>query len=109
MHFARMQNSWTQTLAEFLRKTPGAGAVRLDPASRRVQVATLGEVDTAELREQLEATLAAIGDELDAAAKDDRAADAASGVPEGFRLTRQVKLGINAELPYYVAVSRAAA
>lgn len=80
-----MQSSWTDTLAEFLRAQPGVGAVRLDPQERRVSVATLGQVDSAALRERLEATLAEIDAEI--------AANGGSidGVvaPAGFTLTRE--------------------
>jgi Cd2+/Zn2+-exporting ATPase len=83
-----MQNSWTEALAEFLRNEPGVGAVRLDAAARRVQVATLGQVDTAALRERLDATLAAIAAGLEADAADGGLDGGGLAVPEGFKLTR---------------------
>jgi Cd2+/Zn2+-exporting ATPase len=61
-----MQPSWTQTLAEFLKREPGLEAVRLDPAARKVSVATMGDVDVEALRERLAATLAAIEAQLGA-------------------------------------------
>lgn len=80
-----MEKAWTETLAEFLRTEPGVEAVRLDPAKRRVQLATLGEVDASVLRERLEATLAVIDDEL----KPGLAAAAEASVPAGFHLTER--------------------
>ena len=80
-----MQMSWTETLAEFLRNEPGVGAVRLDAAARRVQVATLGVVDAEALRERLEATLAAIAPELEGGT----GIGTDAGVPPGFKLTRE--------------------
>jgi Cd2+/Zn2+-exporting ATPase len=52
--------NWTETLAEFLRSSPGVEAVRLDPVARKFAIATLGRVDAAELRARLEETLSAI-------------------------------------------------
>lgn len=80
-----MRHSWTDTLAEFLRGEPGVEAVRIDPAARRVEVATLGEVDAAALQARLEATLAAIDDEL----RPGLAAAAEADVPAGYRLTER--------------------
>ncbi|CAM2795013.1 heavy metal translocating P-type ATPase [Rariglobus hedericola] len=73
-----MQPSWTDTLAEFLKKEPGVEAVRLDPVSRTVSVATLGEVDLKQLEKRLDETLMAIESQLGAKAK----------APAGFTLTR---------------------
>ena len=75
-----MITTWTETLAEFLRNEPGVGAVRLDAATRRVQVATLGKVDVEALKLRLADTLAAI--ESDLVAKD-------VTTPLGFTLTRE--------------------
>ncbi|NDC74579.1 cation-translocating P-type ATPase [bacterium] len=74
-----MNANWTETLAEFLRNEPGVGAVRLDAGARRVQLATLGQVDVERLRVRLDATLATIAAELES--------DAAA--PTGFTLTRE--------------------
>jgi Cd2+/Zn2+-exporting ATPase len=52
--------NWTETLAEFLRSSPGVEAVRLDPVARKFAIATLGPVDAAELRARLEEALGAI-------------------------------------------------
>ena len=60
-----MHSSWTETLAEFLKNEPGVEAVRLDPASRKVSIATLGKVDLAKLEKRLTETLAAIDKHLD--------------------------------------------
>ena len=45
--------AWTETLIAFLRSETGLEAVRVDPAERRVSVATLGEVDEQVLRRRL--------------------------------------------------------
>ncbi|MEI6860819.1 MAG: cation-translocating P-type ATPase [Verrucomicrobiota bacterium] len=73
-----MTPSWTETLAEFLRAAPGVEAVRLDPAARKVSVATLGPVDEAALRERLAEVLAAVESRLDGEA----------AAPAGFTLRR---------------------
>jgi Cd2+/Zn2+-exporting ATPase len=73
-----MSSSWAETLAEFLRAEPGVEAVRLDPAARRVSVATLGVVDEAALRARLAEVLAGVEARLDAEA----------AAPAGFTLRR---------------------
>jgi len=75
--------SWAETLADFLRQEPGVEAVRLDPAARKVHVATLGRVDGEALRIRLAETLAAIEGDLAAAPA------AGEAAPEGFTLTRE--------------------
>jgi len=55
-----MHTTWTAKLAEFLREEPGVEAVRLDATGRKVQIATIGEVDLARLETRIAATLAAI-------------------------------------------------
>jgi len=52
--------TWPYTLAQFLRSTPGLEAVRIDAAGRKVEVATLGQVDEVLLQERLNEALAAI-------------------------------------------------
>jgi Zn2+/Cd2+-exporting ATPase len=74
-----MQPSWTDTLAEFLKREPGVEAVRLDPTSRRVSVATLGTVDLKELERRLAETLAAIDSQLGKDAK----------APKGFTIKKE--------------------
>ncbi|MCS6243070.1 MAG: heavy metal translocating P-type ATPase [Opitutus sp.] len=64
-----MHSSWTETLAEFLKHEPGVEAVRLDPAARKVSIATLGKVDITNLEKRLAETLAAIDRHLDLQAK----------------------------------------
>ncbi|MDF3058547.1 MAG: heavy metal translocating P-type ATPase [Rariglobus sp.] len=73
-----MQPSWTDTLADFLKQEPGVEAVRLDPGSRKVAIATLGEVNLKELEKHLAETLAAIESQLGRSAK----------APIGFTLKR---------------------
>ncbi|MET0261836.1 MAG: heavy metal translocating P-type ATPase [Rariglobus sp.] len=74
-----MQPSWTDTLADFLKQEPGVEAVRLDPASRKVSVATLGAVDLAALEKHLAATLASIEAQIGKKTR----------VPAGFTLRRE--------------------
>jgi Cd2+/Zn2+-exporting ATPase len=52
--------NWTEDLVRFLCEQPGVGAVRLDPAARQVSVATIGQVNLADLERQLAATIAAV-------------------------------------------------
>ena len=52
--------NWTQDLVRFLCEQPGVGAVRLDPASRQVSVATIGQVNLSDLESRLAATIAAV-------------------------------------------------
>ncbi len=60
---------WTETLVAFLRSEPGLEAVRLDSHTRKVQVATLGEVDEAALRRRLRDTLKTVEAQLAKAAE----------------------------------------
>ncbi len=55
---------WTETLVAFLRSEPGLEAVRVDPTTRKVAVATLGEVDEQLLRERLREVLERIEADL---------------------------------------------
>ena len=52
--------NWADDLVRFLCEQPGVGAVRVDPAAHRVSVATLGQVDLANLEQKLAATIAAV-------------------------------------------------
>jgi Cd2+/Zn2+-exporting ATPase len=52
--------NWTEELVRFLCEQPSVGAVRLDPATRHVSVATIGQVNLADLEERLAATIAAV-------------------------------------------------
>ncbi len=53
-------DNWAETLARFLRDAPGVGAVRLDPSHRKVAIATLGDVDLAQLERRLAETITAV-------------------------------------------------
>src|SRR5687768_418599 len=89
-----MQPSWTDTLADFLKQEPGVEAVRLDPASRKVSVATLGaltEGDLAKLKKRLAETLAAIEPQLAKSAK-------TVTVPVGFTLKKEGEVSELAEV-----------
>lgn len=52
--------NWTEDLVRFLCEQPGVGAVRLDPAAKQVSVATIGQVNLADLEKHLAATIAAV-------------------------------------------------
>jgi Cd2+/Zn2+-exporting ATPase len=54
---------WIATLAEFLRQEQGVEAIMLNPEKRSVSLATIGQVDTAELQERLTAVLSSLHDE----------------------------------------------
>lgn len=71
---------WVAGLARFLREEPGVNAVRIDPASRRVSVATWGRDPVLGLEERLAATIAAVAA---------RGADTPGPAPAGFRLRRE--------------------
>ncbi len=57
-------DDWAKTLVAFLRSEPGLEAVRVDPAEKRVTVATLGDVDEKALRERLAQILNGIEEEI---------------------------------------------
>ncbi|ATC62670.1 heavy metal translocating P-type ATPase [Nibricoccus aquaticus] len=71
--------NWAETLARFLREEPGVEAVRIDPAARKVSVATLGDVDLKQLEARLAETLAAVESQLGRTAK----------IPVGYTLKRE--------------------
>ena len=48
---------WTDTLADFIAGQMAVEAIRLDPETRRVEVATLGQVDLMELQKHLDEVL----------------------------------------------------
>jgi len=73
--------SWAEELANFLRTQPAVTAVRIDPAAHKVAVATLGQVDVAELEDKLAATIAAIDEQV--------AAQQRAAAPAGFALRRE--------------------
>ena len=72
-------NNWAETLARFLSEHPGVEAVRIDATSRKVSVATLGEVNFDQLQAQLAATITAVENQLGQATK----------IPTGFTLRRE--------------------
>jgi len=74
-----MQNNWAETLADFLKRQPNVGAVRIDTVSRKVAVATVGSVDHALLEARLAETIAAIEAQLAHAAP----------APAGYKLRRE--------------------
>ena len=56
--------AWTEDLVRFLQSQPGIAAVRVNPTDRKVSVATLGPVDTAQLAEHIAEVLRAIEHKL---------------------------------------------
>ena len=52
--------NWVDELVQFLHTQPGVSAVRVDPASHKVAIATTGDVDLAALEERLAETIAAV-------------------------------------------------
>ncbi|HXC01123.1 MAG TPA: heavy metal translocating P-type ATPase [Opitutaceae bacterium] len=71
-------DDWVATLAEFLCSQPGVNAVRVDAGSRKIAVATMGQVDVAGLEQKLAETIAAVEAQL--------AARHAAQAPAGFTL-----------------------
>jgi Cd2+/Zn2+-exporting ATPase len=74
--------NWAETLARFLSEHPGVEAVRFDAASRKISVATLGEVNVEQLQARLIETIMAVEKQLALATK----------VPAGFTLRREGNL-----------------
>lgn len=68
-------------MAEFLRRQPGVGAVRIEPATHKIEVATIGAVDLAKLHHKLDETIAGIVSQLA-----DRGQPA---MPRGFSVTQK--------------------
>ncbi len=77
-------DNWAETLAHFLRQTPGVEAIRLNPASGRIAIATLGDVDLKTLERQLAETIALVDRNL-----------ISTTAPSGFTVRRD---GAQAEL-----------
>ncbi|MDX2187991.1 MAG: cation-translocating P-type ATPase [Opitutaceae bacterium] len=76
---SEQQSDWAEQLALFLRDAPGVEAVRIDPGARKVQIATLGEVDLKTLEAKLAETLRAVEERLNDATR----------IPSGYTLKRQ--------------------
>jgi len=76
-------DKWVEDLARFLRNEPGVEAVRINPADRKVSVATLGSVDTA----LLDARLSGVIEAIEARLGGSMAGSAAA--PAGFILRRE--------------------
>src|SRR5438309_566094 len=80
--------NWAETLAQFLRDEPGVEAVRIDAATRKVTVATLGQVDLVQLEVRLAETLAAVESQL----------GKSSAAPAGYSLRQEGSLTELSEL-----------
>lgn len=72
---------WTGELVRFLREQPEVRAVRIDPVARKVAIATVQNVDLAELEAKLAATIAAVEAQL--------AAQASVKAPAGFSMRQE--------------------
>lgn len=72
---------WIESLAGFLRDHPSVNAVRVDPQSHRLAVATLGPVELAALETRLAETIAAIETE--------QGKTAGFRVPLGYQMRRE--------------------
>ena len=72
---------WVDELVQFLRTQPEISAVRVDPDSHRVSVATIGPVDLAALEAKLAATIAAV--------ETKHAAKLTTLAPAGFLLRKE--------------------
>lgn len=71
--------NWTEDLVRFLREQPEVRALRIDPVAHKVAVATIDDIDLAELESKLAATIAGV---------EARLAEQAS-VPGGYSLRRE--------------------
>jgi Cd2+/Zn2+-exporting ATPase len=74
-------SNWTEELVRFLREQPEVRAVRIDPVAHKVAIATVQNVDLAELEARLAATIAAVEAQL--------AAKAALKTPAGFSMRKE--------------------
>ena len=74
--------AWAADLAAALRRAEGVEAISIDPAGRRIEAATLGQIGDDVLRAELAATLRAIADMGDLSA-------APEGVLAGLRFARR--------------------
>lgn len=74
-------SNWTEELVRFLREQPEVRAVRIDPVAHKVSVATVANIDLAELEVRLAATIAAVEAQL--------AAKASSKTPAGYSLRQE--------------------
>ena len=54
------KHDWGEELAEFLRLQPKVSAVKIDPETHKLQVATWGDVDLPNLQDKLRETITAI-------------------------------------------------
>lgn len=73
--------NWVEELVRFLREQPAVSAVRIDPASHKIAIATIGHVETGALEAKLAATIAAVEAQL--------AARESARAPSGFAVKRQ--------------------
>ena len=54
------ESNWTEALVRFLREQPEVRAVRVNPATHRVAIATLNQIDLTDLEQKLAATISAV-------------------------------------------------
>lgn len=74
------ETSWIDDLVHFLRRQPGVSAVRIDPSTRQIAVATVGQMDLADFEAKLAETIAALEGGL--------AADPATTAHAGYSIRR---------------------
>lgn len=77
---AETEKNWVEELVRFLRTQPGVSAVRIDPSTHTMAVATIGEVDLTLLEEKLAGTIAAV--------EAQQAAREATQAPVGYSLRK---------------------
>ena len=75
--------AWIEDLVKFLHEQPGVRAVRVDPAGRRVAVATLGDIDVDAIGRHVNDTIAAVEARFGAGS------GAAAAVPPGYVLRQR--------------------
>ncbi len=74
--------AWIEDLVKFLHAQPGVRAVRVDPAGRKLAVATIGDIDVGGIEAQVMETIAAVEARFGAGGTD------AAAMPLGFVLRR---------------------
>ncbi|HUJ43124.1 MAG TPA: cation-translocating P-type ATPase [Opitutaceae bacterium] len=73
--------AWIEDLVKFLHAQPGVRAVRVDPAGRKVAVATIGDIDLDAIGRHVSDTIAAVDARFGAGS-------GAAAVPQGYVLRR---------------------
>ncbi|HKB57089.1 MAG TPA: cation-translocating P-type ATPase [Lacunisphaera sp.] len=74
-------SNWMEELVRFLRESPEIRAVRIDPVAHKMSVATIDDIDLADLEAKLAATIAGVEARL--------AAQPAGKLPGGYSLRQE--------------------